>query len=209
MKNKFRGIHWTQMPNYKEISNRIASKNKGQKRSVDFCKKRSELARNNGYGKWMTGKKLTEITKKKLSEMHKGNRAYQWKGGKSLCIDCGKLLSNYKAKRCKSCSRKGMRNSAWNGGLTPEKARIRHSIEMRLWREAVFARDNFTCQKYKTMGNKLRAHHICNFKDYPALRFAIDNGITLSEKAHREFHKKYGLKNTNKEQLLEFLSQIL
>jgi len=37
----------------------------------------------------------------------------------------------------------------------------------------------------------------------------IDNGITLSEKAHREFHKKYGIKNNTNEQLEEFLARLL
>ena len=94
---------------------------------------------------------------------------------------------------------------SWKGGITPENMRIRKSIEYRLWRESVFARDNFTCQKYEIRGGKLVAHHINNFSDFPELRFAIDNGITLSKKAHDEFHKIYGNKNNNREQLEGFL----
>ena len=78
-------------------------------------------------------------------------------------------------------------------------------MEFRLWREAVFARDNWTCQKYGIKGGRLHPHHIKNFSEYPELRFAVDNGITFSEKAHKEFHKKYGIKNNTKEQLEEFL----
>ena len=32
-----------------------------------------------------------------------------------------------------------------------------------------------------------------------------DNGITLSEKTHKEFHKKYCKKNNTREQLDEFI----
>ena len=46
---------------------------------------------------------------------------------------------------------------------------------------------------------------INNFADFPELRLAIDNGITLSEKAHKDFHNIYGNKNNTKEQLEEFL----
>lgn len=97
----------------------------------------------------------------------------------------------------------------WKGGITPEIKKIRNSIESRLWREAVFARDNWTCQKYGAKGCKLASHHINNFADFPELRFAIDNGITLSDKAHKEFHKKYGVKNNTRKQLEEFLCRKL
>jgi 5-methylcytosine-specific restriction endonuclease McrA len=81
-------------------------------------------------------------------------------------------------------------------------------LEYKLWQDSVFARDGYTCQKYGIIGGKIHAHHVLNFSNHPELRFAIDNGITLSKKAHKEFHHKYGIKNNTREQLLEFLNQI-
>lgn len=107
-------------------------------------------------------------------------------------------------KICKSNS--GEKGSNWKGGITPANKKVRNGIEFRLWREAVFARDNWTCQKCKKRGGELRAHHILNFSEWIELRFAIDNGITLCEKCHRKFHLKYSLFNNNSEQLNKFLS---
>lgn len=103
--------------------------------------------------------------------------------------------------------RLGEKNSAWKGGVTTENHIIRNSVEFRLWREAVFARDNWVCQKTKIRGVKLHAHHIQNFAQFPELRFAIDNGVTLSKEAHRQFHHEYGNKNNTKEQMNEFLDK--
>lgn len=102
---------------------------------------------------------------------------------------------------------KGIDNPNFKGGYTPERVKIRNSSEGVLWRKSIFARDNFTCQKYQTRGGDLVAHHINNFAEFPELRFAIDNGITLSLKAHKEFHKIYGKSNNTKEQLDEFLKE--
>ena len=103
-------------------------------------------------------------------------------------------------------SPKGKDSWNWKGGITPEKIAIRNSIEMRLWREAVFARDIWTCQKCNIMGEVLNAHHIHNFNDYKELRFAIDNGVTLCEKCHKKFHSINGKKNNTMEQLKEFFT---
>ena len=100
---------------------------------------------------------------------------------------------------------KGDKSWNWKGGIEPENKRIRKSLEYKLWREAVYKRDDWTCQKYKTKGGKLHPHHIQNFAGFPELRFTIDNGITLSEKAHKEFHKIYGFHSNTKEQLEEFI----
>jgi len=93
----------------------------------------------------------------------------------------------------------------WQGGINPEAMKIRRSMENRLWRESVLIRDNWTCQKTNIRGGNLVAHHINNFSEYVELRFAIDNGITLSKKAHINFHKKYGFKHNTREQIEEFL----
>ena len=84
----------------------------------------------------------------------------------------------------------------------------RKRFEYRLWREAVYKRDNFTCHKCKVSGGRLHPHHIRNFAEVIELRFAIDNGITLCIGCHRDFHKRYGKKNNTKEQIKEFLNYV-
>lgn len=37
----------------------------------------------------------------------------------------------------------------------------------------------------------MEVHHIKNFSEFPELRFAIDNGITLCKQAHKKFHTIY------------------
>lgn len=80
----------------------------------------------------------------------------------------------------------GSANSSWKGGITPKNKKIRKSIEYRLWREAVFARDNWRCQSCQKRGAKIHADHIKPFAIFPELRFAIDNGQTLCVACHRE-----------------------
>lgn len=94
----------------------------------------------------------------------------------------------------------------WRGGVTPESLKIRNSAKYDLWRTSVFQRDNWTCQKYGTRGGVIQAHHILSFHDNPDLRFDLNNGITLSKRAHSEFHNKYGRGNNTPEQLAEFLA---
>jgi hypothetical protein len=74
----------------------------------------------------------------------------------------------------------------WKGGVTPINKRIRHSLEFRLWREAVFKRDNWTCVWCGKRGGILHPDHIKPFALFPELRFAIDNGRTLCVDCHKK-----------------------
>ena len=163
----------------------------GRKQSLETRKKISESAKKVGVGKWMLGRKTGIIPKSAFKIGHKINNKR-------------KQTPEQINKRVKKTSKDKHWN--WQGGKTKECDSIRNSEEYKLWRKACFERDNFTCQKTGISGGELVVHHINNFADFPELRTAIDNGITLSKKAHQDFHKIYGVRNNTKEQLEEFLN---
>lgn len=81
--------------------------------------------------------------------------------------------------------RSGEKSPSWQGGITPINFKIRNSEEYKLWRLAVFERDNYTCIWCGKRGCKLNVDHIKPFALFPELRFAIDNGRTLCEECHK------------------------
>ena len=145
----------------------------------------------------------TEKIRKILSEAHKrrGTIPPSRKGAPpnktSFKKGHGKGISKaFSLKHCENLSKSHKGKIPWNkgmGNLTSEHKRIRNSIEYRLWREAVFARNNWTCQKCNMKGGYLHPHHIKSFAKFPELRLAIDNGLTTCIKCHKEIHKKVRL----------------
>lgn len=103
-------------------------------------------------------------------------------------------------------SKKGAKNPSWKGGITPKNVSLRKSVALNAWRKEVFARDNFTCQKCHVKNGYLQAHHINNFSSNPELREVLANGITFCRACHRLFHKIFGIKDNNHEQLLKFIN---
>lgn len=90
-----------------------------------------------------------------------------------------------------SCQRhfySGRNNNKWKGGVTPDNIQIRHSIEFKTWRKAVFERDDYTCQMCDKRGGRLHPHHIKSFAEYLKLRFEVSNGQTLCGKCHNKTH---------------------
>ena len=72
----------------------------------------------------------------------------------------------------------------WKGGISPENHMLRNSAMYKIWRQAVFLRDNFTCQECNSFGGYLNAHHIKSWSRFPELRFKINNGITYCKDCH-------------------------
>ena len=70
--------------------------------------------------------------------------------------------------------------------LRAENQRIRNSPEMKRWRLTVLTRDKFTCRMCGQKGGYLEAHHIKPFAYYPALRFDVNNGLTLCLPDHKK-----------------------
>lgn len=127
----------------------------------------------------------------------KGNVA--WNKGKGIYKDCAICLKKFyvwlsNSGRVKTCSREcgyklrrsfqGEGNPSWKGGITPENKRIRRSKEYMKWREAVFNRDDHTCQACHVRGGVLNADHIKQFAYYPESRLDVNNGRTLCVDCH-------------------------
>jgi len=115
------------------------------------------------------GFKHTEETKEKLREM-------------------GRNISDETRKK-RSRAMSGSKCWNWQGGITDENKLARKNIEYKLWREAVYKRDDWTCQECGEKGGRLNAHHIRPFSKHPELRTSIENGITLCKKCHDNKHK--------------------
>ena len=128
---------------------------------------------------WNKGKKGYRVHSDEFKE--KMRKHIPWnKNKKGIQIAWNKGLKGYNA---------GEKSSAWKGGITPMNIRLRHSLEYRIWRESVFARDNYMCIWCgDDRGGNLNAHHIKPFADYPELRFAIDNGRTPCRECHKKAH---------------------
>jgi len=80
----------------------------------------------------------------------------------------------------------GFNSPNWRGGITPVNKHIRNSLGYKLWRTAIFDRDNYTCIWCGERGGKLNADHIKPFSLFPELRFVVTNGRTLCEDCHKK-----------------------
>ena len=170
-----------------------------------------------GIHTWL-GKKFSIEHRLKISNAHKGKKLSEEQKNKLRLSNAGiknkgksyeDIYGIVKAKQLKEKLRlshigqkgffKGKKRPeisnenhyCWKGGITPVNEKIRKSLEYRIWRTAVFERDDYTCIwcGLKSGNGKavtLHADHIKPFADYPELRFAIDNGRTLCVECHKK-----------------------
>lgn len=143
--------------------------------------------------------KHSEETKRKIRESNLGKKRSQETKDKLKVTRSRQIIKPLpiETRRRMSLERKGDKCYAWKGGITKINLSIRNSFEYRLWREAVFKRDSYTCVWCGKRGGKLNADHIKPFCNYPELRFSIDNGRTLCIECHKTT-ETYGPKARNK-----------
>ena len=161
---------------------------------------------NKGLSGYKT-KPASEERKKKIGEANRrldnklrGKESPHWKGGDErfpLCIDCGKRLSRYNAKRCELCKEKfmvGENGTNWQDGKSFEPYPPTFNQQLK---DRIRVRDNFICQKCGIPEleyfRRLDVHHI----DYDKKNCQESNLISLCYKCNikvntnREYWKNY------------------
>lgn len=179
---------------------------KGKKKPEHWKRLMSEKMKGN---KNSLGAIRSEETRKKISLANKGRKPAKHTLEAAMKLHRGIPLSAEVRKKI-SIGNKGKNTDYktgskcifWRGGIRICKKK-RKSGEYKRWREAVFKRDNNTCQK---CGNKngemfdgkieLEAHHIFKFKDLLKNNLIqhitnIDNGITICKKCHIHIEAVY------------------
>lgn len=138
---------------------KISAGNLGKKVSRYTIEKMKIAAKNRNPAQWLLGKKKkphTEEVKKKISENRKGKAV-------------------------------GKMNFRWieDRTLLKDDHRDRGGQLHREWSRSVKNRDKWSCRiADKNCGEKIVAHHILSWKDYPELRYEVNNGITLCHAHH-------------------------
>lgn len=83
-----------------------------------------------------------------------------------------------------SLALKGDKAYNWKGGIKDNRHKG-WSMDYKIWRSAIFERDNWTCQTCGLRGVKLEAHHIKSWARYPELRYELGNGVALCCGCHK------------------------
>jgi len=196
--------------NCEETRIKVSVSRKGKntgKRPKELCEKISESR---------MGMKFTEEHKQHLSLKRMGKEP--WNKGKENVYSFETLRAMSERRMGKPLSvetrlklslvHKGEKHWNWNPEKTQTERdnRPRAYTEYRMWRTDVFRRDGFLCQRcHNESPKRLTAHHINSYQDNPSLRTALENGITLCQSCHKEFHHIYGYGNNTSEHFNNFM----
>jgi 5-methylcytosine-specific restriction endonuclease McrA len=141
-----------------------------------------------GLKRKATGWRPSEETRQKMREAGRNKRGGNaHRKGVKHTEEARRKISQ----RTRERTPRGPAAHNWKGGGSLQDDRNRP--EYRDWRQAVFERDGFACQKCgDSQGGNLRAHHIQSFAEHPELRFEVSNGLTLCHDCHELVHFKPG-----------------
>jgi hypothetical protein len=113
--------------------------------------------------------------------------------------------------RCKLCHKDanvGENHHNYKSNITLEDREQRRIFsEYTNWRKTIFERDNYTCQICGITG-RLHVHHLNGYHWAIEDRVEVENGVTLCEFCHDDFHLAYGNFYNTREQFEEYITGI-
>lgn len=167
---------------------KLSQAHKGRKFSKEHRKKLSESHIGNiptnieEFRVYRTGRALSDEHKRKISEAQQG---------KYIPIETRKKMSE--ARKGKPAWNKGLlgynsgeKNPNWKKDRSQIKPQVnRMEADYQIWRRIIKQRDGKKCKLANgDCCGQLEVHHIHPYKDYPELRYEMQNGITLCHFHH-------------------------
>jgi len=157
-----------------------------------------------GHQTWNKGIPMNEKSKLKMINSKKGKPLSQahkdkigqaakifMRGNKNTLGKSWKISEEAHARGNKSWFKKGQLAKEKHHKWIPNRDELVKSDKKHLdgryreWMLAVKKIDNWKCKiNNRDCNGKLESHHILNWKDYPELRYDINNGITLCHAHH-------------------------
>ena len=92
--------------------------------------------------------------------------------------------NNLCSRKCQNIYLTGPTNPRWIADRSKLKVRPNNNADHKKWREAIFKRDDYTCQFCGKRGGYLEADHIKPWALFPELRTVLSNGRTLCRPCH-------------------------
>lgn len=163
----------------KSIEKRQSKMDYSFTQTPEYKEKMRKIALEKNYGKWMIGKKLSDVEIENRSRVHK--KAQAWRIGLKRDLETVKKMS---ASMVGKFSKEKHWN--WRGGISNINNNPRRTAEYAEWRLLILKRDGFICQICFTKGRKLEVDHIKPWALYPELRFDLLNGRTLCADCHKK-----------------------
>lgn len=164
----------------KETRDKISTANSGRIRNQEIRKKLSE----NNSRFWL-GKKRpphTEESKKKISESKTGIPNLKQRGQKRKYR--GELHHFWGKQNFGENNPNYFKDRSLLKRFNDD-SKDRRSSAYVTWRRNIWLRDSFKCRiNDKECKGRIEAHHILSYKDFPELRYKINNGITLCHAHH-------------------------
>ncbi|MGM0836046.1 MAG: HNH endonuclease [Bacillota bacterium] len=148
-----------------------------------------------------------------LSREYKG-----WNDTLRFICSCGNegaktfaaFRQNPECRKCSFSFMRGENNWRWDSNLSDQERESNKSRasfpEQKQWKLAVYKRDGFSCRSCgSSESNTLRAHHLDSYNWCTEKRTDVNNGVTLCEDCHVDFHGKYGYGDNTRGQYEEWI----